>query len=205
MWNDNKRCYERFAKDILSNFVNEKYESYILVDKPDIQCKSDSVGIEVVRSIPTKEGKARNFCNKYFKSFYTDKFICEKKEKMKLPGKFYTRDQYGFRGYTLGMHDFNSRLKLITDRINGKVIKFKSYEPEFISKRLFVFCDWPIEENNINDILIKINDLTYFDEIYFECRIWLYIFNSNEKSLRCITFNANLYKKLIQKCFLNIF
>lgn len=192
-----KKYYEELAKQTLTLFVDSRYLSLDLKDKPDLQSIELNCGIEVRECMDEYDGRADAFVRMYFSKDNDDSFMRDKLKQMKLDSWLYRDPETGglaFSAYN-GLGDMNYRKKKIADYIKEKSTKYDNYM-KFHINGLYLFCRWSFEELDIKEIIEYIT-INSFDVIFFDCMDCIYKYEPKDNSLGKINYKMDEYARML--------
>ena len=197
-----KYFYEKVSKDTLAAFVDEKIAFFLNLDRPDIQSENKEIGIEVTRGMTTYEGNAQSFFNQYFKRDNSTEFLINKMKKMKIKyGEIITFQGTNVRAFSpySGLISMMKKKKQVGNSIVSKINSFKTYNKNFKSKRVYVFCGWVYELHDNKDIINFIENYYDIDILYFDCMDRIYIYNVRNRSLEVRLFQTEIYINILKE------
>lgn len=152
-----KDYVEYLALEILNHCFNNEYRDYFVADKPDIQNKDMSVGIEVTEAISKKDAQIEG-------EFV--KFRLKRDEKSKERSKAIIKDNGGrLEELCLSYPVKNSKIEkeIFQNAIKNKMDKLTSYKEKGFKKMgLFLYYGEP-------PIPFKLDDIkSWFDEVLLQ-------------------------------------
>lgn len=141
-------------------------------DKPDLQSEKYSLGIEVVRAMPEREGLTRSLVQQYFgKGIPGEEIVKEvikNNEKGKFKGCVTSIDGVAVISSTKGFHDGALHKKMIVETIVKKARKFQKYK-HFETNGLYCFAETGmLNETDYPDI-IKVCQESPFTIVIINC------------------------------------
>lgn len=178
-----KIYFEKYALLSIVDCLQLDLENFQLLDKPDLQNDTDSIGVEVTRAITQHVGFTNALTNKHFGKGKSGKLIKQEIEKMfpdfkgsvmVIPGDIATISS------SKGMDDTQNRLVVAENSIMEKSSKLKDYKL-FNKNYLYLFLETSIfEDDEIQSFTNRISQVTKFDGFLINCIDKIHFYENGE-------------------------
>lgn len=186
---------ECYAKVVLEEFFKEKFKDLNIKDKPDLQNKVLSIGIECTVSIDKESIEAENLYSEltYGKSKNPDK--C--KERIKRLGGNITEYSM-FESSTVSLKSILGAVKTKLKKLNGN--GYKIFEKNYLLIRDCIYIpNQQIKGLQYSIGLIQSKYPVEFDKIYILLNSKLIELNMIDYTNKCIEFDSNTQYELAEK------
>ena len=186
---------ECYAKVVLEEFFKEKFKDLNIKDKPDLQNKVLSIGIECTVSIDKESIEAENLYSEltYGKSKNPDK--C--KERIKRLGGNITEYSM-FESSTVSLKSILGAVKTKLKKSNGN--GYKIFEKNYLLIRDCIYIpNQQIKGLQYSIGLIQSKYPVEFDKIYILLNSKLIELNMIDYTNKCIEFDSNTQYELAEK------
>ena len=176
-----KKFFEAYAKISLIDIYNPELKNAELLECPDIQDCTNSIGVEVT-AIPNKQRfMAAKIAKKCFnKELDLDDINAIVSEDFKsFNGVIFELEGRKYISSSKGYEDFSGKIDSIAEIILKKVDKFNNNYKRFNENDLYIFChNANFTVNDITKIVERI-DLNAFpyNKVFFNCIDKIYLFD----------------------------
>ena len=179
--------------------VDSKYKEMMHSDRPDWQSEKLSIGLEVVRGINKYEGNCDAFLQFNFGKGLS---VNELKDKTMLIENF-SGEILEHEGKIIFLNykslvDTKVYKDMVLSEINKKIIKINNGYKLFDSNELYIFCPFPFEKNDIENIVLTIDDTANnpYSIFYFNCLDNIFCYNKSLDEIETIDVSNELLKKI---------
>ena len=197
-----KHYYEKYALLSLCYILGLNTNDFEQKDKPDLQSEKYSMGIEVVRAIPDREGLTLSLVRQYFGKGIPGeeivKEIIKNNEKGKFRGCVTSINGVAVISSTNGFQDGAQHKVRIIEKIAKKMQKFQKYK-HFENNGLYCFTETGVLNETDYPDIIKACQESPFSIVIINCIDFILFWEFHENTFKRFEIPKEVLKAWNQK------